>query len=67
LIRHDPEVQPVHAAIVVQQGAFHLVAREGVVRLRNGEVGQPVGDHVLQYGDTVQIGRSRFIFYTGEQ
>ncbi len=67
LIRHDSEMQPVHAAIVTEQGDFHLVARQGVVRLRNGEVSQPVQDHVLQNGDTVQIGRSRFIFYTGEQ
>jgi hypothetical protein len=67
LIRNDPDVQGIHAAIMAVKGEFHLAAREGVVRLRSGGTSHQVHDHVLQHGDTVQIGRSRFIFYTGEQ
>jgi len=67
MIRGDADLQPIHAAIEVQTNAFHLSPREGVVLLRNTNVAQPVQNHALQHGDKVQIGRSRFVFETGQE
>lgn len=65
LLRHDPEAGAVHAVISAQGGAFTLTARDGAVMLRNAGASQPVTAHLLQPGDTLQIGRSRFVFESG--
>jgi hypothetical protein len=67
MIRHDPDLQPVHAAIETRHNDFYLMARAGVVLLRNTQIAEPVEAHLLVNGDTVQVGKSRFIFQTGEE
>ena len=54
-------------AIESQADGFHLAAREGGVQLRVANVGQPIARHLLRHGDIVQMGRSRFVFETGEE
>lgn len=65
MLRHDPEVGAVHAAIATNSGAFTLTPRDGPVMLRTAAAIQLVTTRILQPGDTIQIGRSRFVFETG--
>jgi len=65
MLRHDPEAGAVHAAIATSGGAFTLTPRDGPVALRTTGAAQPVTTRILQPGDTIQIGRSRFVFETG--
>ncbi len=64
----DPDVARAHAEIVHRNGEFTITSREGSVLLRPAHettpVMTPVQQHVLQPGDTVQLGRTRFIFQT---
>lgn len=65
MIRDDPEVGQLHAVIQSQADGFLLAAREGALQLRSGAAAQPIAQRLLQNGDEVQIGRSRFVFETG--
>lgn len=62
MLRNDPEASPIHAAIEAKNGEFAVSSRQGAVALRSGSATVAVTTHVLQPGDTVQIGRSRFVF-----
>ena len=55
------------AAIETRRNDFYLLARAGIVLLRNTQIAEPVEEHLLVNGDTVQVGKSRFIFQTGEE
>jgi len=60
----DPDVARAHAEIVHNNGEFTIMGREGSVLLRRAQETTTVQQHVLQPGDTVQLGRTRFIFQT---
>ena len=60
----DPDVARAHAEIVHNNGEFTIMGREGSVLLRRAHETTTVQQHVLQPGDTVQLGRTRFIFQT---
>lgn len=68
LLRNDPDLQPLHAAIEAQPGGFLLRPLGGAVSVRAhaGDPWQPVAAHLLRPGDEVQAGRSCFRFRTGE-
>lgn len=67
MLRHDPEAGAVHAAIATRGAVFTLTPRDGPVALRTAGGAQPVTTRALQPGDTIQIGRSRFVFETGAE
>jgi len=67
LLRHDAEAGAVHAAIATKGSAFTLTPRDGPVALRTAGGAQPVTTHLLQPGDMIQIGKSRFVFETGAE
>ncbi|MBX3013604.1 MAG: FHA domain-containing protein [Caldilineaceae bacterium] len=68
----DPDVARTHAEIVHHHGQFTIVSRDGSVLLRRATETMTatiaetiaVQQHVLQPGDTIQLGRTRFIFQT---
>lgn len=66
ILREDPDLASVHAEIVHHNGAFTIAGREGTVTLRTANQSIPVQQHRLQPGDTVQLGRTRFLFQSDE-
>lgn len=58
----DPDVARAHAEIVHRNGEFTITGRDGAVLLRRGNETTTVQNHRLQHGDTIQLGRTRFIF-----
>lgn len=60
----DPDVARAHAEIVHRNGQFTITGRDGSVLLRRANETTAVQQHLLQPGDTIQLGRTRFIFQT---
>lgn len=70
VVRDDPELQPIHAALEAQAGGFLLRPRAGALRVRP-QAGAPWQDvaaaHLLQPGEEVELGKSCFRFRTGKE
>lgn len=62
----DPDVVSVHAEIVRQGAEYVIAGREGSVFLRNQSAQSPIQQHTLRPGDSLQLGKTRFIFQTDE-
>lgn len=65
-LSRDPDVAPVHAEIQRQGQAYVIVSKEGPVLLRTDNQQRQVQRHDLQSGDTIQLGKTRFVFQTDE-
>lgn len=66
VLREDPDLAGIHAEITCANGSFSISGREGTVTLRTANQALPVQQHLLQPGDTVQLGRTRFLFQCDE-
>jgi predicted component of type VI protein secretion system len=55
----DTQVAEQHAAIGVKRGAFYIEPMQGTIKVETKPVSgrQPLGD-----GDTIEIGRGRYVF-----
>jgi hypothetical protein len=58
-IEADTQVAEQHAAITVRRGAFYIEPMQGTIKVETKAVTgrQPLGD-----GDTIEIGRGRYVF-----
>jgi hypothetical protein len=65
----DPDIRGTHAVITRQNGAFTIspATGGGAVVLVTPQGEQPVQDHALQHNDTIQLGRSRMVFFMEEE
>jgi MFS family permease len=65
----DTEIHGAHAILTVQNGAFTITPAPGggPVLLITSQGEQAVQNYPLRPNDTIQLGRSRMIFYTEEE
>lgn len=65
----DQEIGGTHAIVTLQSGAFVIspVPGGGPVLLVTPQGEQPVQNYILRPHDTIQLGRSRMIFYMEEE
>ncbi|MBK7181290.1 MAG: hypothetical protein IPH82_29615, partial [Chloroflexi bacterium] len=64
----DADIRHQHAIVTPQNGAFVITSAPdgGPVLLVTPQGEQPVQNHALHPNDTIQLGRSRMVFYTEE-
>jgi hypothetical protein len=62
VIPGDPDVQPRHAAILLEGPTFIIERRDGPVLLRGPQGYAPVQRHALCHQDRLQVGKTRFVF-----
>jgi hypothetical protein len=67
VIPGDPDVQQRHAQVRREDQAFVITPLDGQVVLRGPGGDQTVQRHRLQTNDTICLGKSRMIFYAGEE
>jgi len=66
VLGRDPDVALAHAHIEAQGGEYIIAEREGPVLLRQAGETRRVQRHMLRHNDTIQLGRTRFVFQTDE-